>query len=390
MYKHKMKRMKIAQVITRMDWGGSPDMVRLTCEKLLAMGQEVILITGPTKNQTQKTNEFINSFNAKVVVIRQLQRDVNLFNDLITFIKLYLIFREENFDVVHTHTAKAGALGRLAAYFAGVKVIVHTPHGHNFYGYFNRLYSKLIIFIEKFLTFFTTRIIALTELERSDYIKFKVAAKDKINLIYLGLELEPFLQQNFNRPQIKNSLGVTAGELTAAMIGRLETVKGPGFFVEAAKLVIKDFTQAKFFLVGEGSLRAKLEKRVEESGLKDSIIFTGWRNNVPEIISVLDVLVLPSLNEAVGIVLIEAQASGIPVVAADVGGTAEVVKDGISGLLVPAADPGSMAIAISSLFKDPVKRKEMGEAGRVWVKDRFSAQKMTEKIFNLYSELYAG
>lgn len=382
--------MKIAQVITRMDWGGSPDIVRLTCEKLLAIGQDVILITGTTKNPTHKTNKFINAFKHRIIVIPQLQRDVHLFSDLIAFVRLYLIFREGKFDVVHTHTAKAGALGRLAAYFAGVKVILHTPHGHNFYGYFNSLCSKLIIFIEKALTFFTTKIIALTELEENDYIKFGVADKDKIRLIYLGLELEPFLQQNFNKFQIRSSLGIRTDELIAAMIGRIEIVKGPGYFVEAAKLVLQDFPQAKFFLVGEGTLRAKLEKAVEEAGLKDKIIFTGWRDDIPEIMSILDILVLPSLNEAVGIVLVEAQAAGIPVVAADVGGISEVVKDGVSGILVPGSDSGSMASAISILFRNPGKRKEMGEAGRLWVKDRFSAKTMTEKIFNLYSELYEG
>lgn len=379
--------MKIAQVITRMDWGGSPDIVRITCERLSSLGHDIRLITGLTKNPSRKTNEFLARFSGKTAIIPQLKRDIRLFSDCAALARLYLLFRREKFDVVHTHTAKAGALGRIAANLAGVKVIVHTPHGHNFYGYFNPFFSRLIIIIEKALAFFTARIIALTELERADYLKYGVARGDKVDLIYFGLELDKFIYAGADKQGVKRSLGIKSDEMIVGMVGRLEEVKGPGFFVEAAILALKDFPRAKFFLVGEGSMRCQLEKRVKESGQEEKIIFTGWREDVPEILSILDILVLPSLNEAVGIVLIEAQAEGVAVIASRVGGVAETIKDGYTGTLVPCANPIALARAIEELLNYPEKRKVMGERGRAWVGDRFDAQEMARRISDLYLEL---
>lgn len=382
------RKIKIAQVITRLDWGGSPDIVRIICHYLNPKFYDITLVTGPTKYPSVKTKKFLKEFNNKVVVISQLKRNINPINDLSALIRLYILFCREKFDIVHTHTAKAGVLGRIAARIARVSTTIHMPHGHNFYGYFGPLLSKLVITTERFLAHFTDRIIALTELEKRDLIEFKVTNDERISLIYQGLELDRFTQANINNIKIRESFNIRPEEYVVGMIGRLEPIKGPEYFIEAAREISKEFAQLKFILVGEGSLRKNLEARIKNLGLEDRFIFTGWREDIPEILSILDILVLPSLNEALGMVLIEAQAMGVPVVATKTGGIPEVIKDNQTGILIPAGDFKSLTLAIRHLLTDKQKRLNMAETAKSWVRDRFKARDMVEKISQLYQETF--
>ncbi len=379
-----MSKIKVAQIITRMDWGGSSDIFRILSNGIQPERFDVRIIIGHTDYPSLKTQEFLSRFSGRVTVIEELQREINPFKDLCAFFKLYGLLRREKFDIVHTHTAKAGALGRLAAKISGVPKIVHTPHGHNFYGYFGPFLSRLIVIAERFLAKFTDKIIALTELERKDLIKFNVAGGDKVALIYQGLEFDA---PKGDKDSIKRKFNIDPGEHVVGMVGRLEPVKGPEYFLQAAQEVLLEFKNTKFLLVGEGSLRTKLEKQARDSGLVDKFIFTGWREDVPDILSIMDVMVLPSLNEAVGIVLVQAQSMGVPVVATNVGGIPEVVKGGETGILVPPADAHSLATAISSLLKDAPKRASMGEAARTGVSGKFKAEEMAKKVSELYDDL---
>ncbi len=379
---------KIAQIITRMDWGGSPDIFRLTCSYLDKQSYDLQIIIGETKHPTQKTRIFLERFSSQVVMVSQLHRDINLFYDFIAFCKLYRLFRKERFDVVHTHTAKAGALGRAAAYLAGVPVIIHTPHGHNFYGYFGKLFSGFVIFAERALAKITDKIIVLTRLEMDDFIKFKVVGPDKIALIPQGLEIDSLSEKALSKQEIKNRFGLSPDELLVGMIGRLEEIKGPDYFIEAALHLTDKVPQVKFILVGEGSLRRSIEEKVIRSGARaDRFIFTGWQEDVSGILPGLDVLVLPSLNEAVGIVLLEAQACGVAVVASRVGGIPEVVRDHESGILVEPKDAKALEEAIIYLLQNKEARVKMGECGRQWVKGKFPAQDMVDKVSLLYQGL---
>lgn len=381
-----MKRIKIAQVITRLDWGGSPDIVRIICSYLDPKLYDVTLITGLTKYPSSKTKQFLQEFNSRVVIVPQLKRKINLWLDFRALLTLYFLFWRQKFDIVHTHTAKAGALGRLAAYFAKTKVIIHTPHGHNFYGYFNFLFSKIIIMLEKFFASFTDELIALTELEKKDLIRFKVASPEKIRLIYQGLELEDYAKINIDRNKFRQSFNISLGQSVVGMIGRLEPVKGPQYFVQAVKFYAGQLNNAKFIIAGEGSLRKRLEKQVKNAGLEDRFIFIGWREDIREIISILDILVLPSLNEAVGMVLLEAASLGIPVIATNVGGIPEIVKDKQTGILVEPANYRALALAINYLLSNKQKSLEMSQAAKSWVRGRFKTQDMVNEISKLYQE----
>jgi len=383
----KNNRIKVAHVITRMDWGGSPDIVRIICTYLDPAAYDVRLIFGETLHPSARTQVFLIDFTGKVVIIPQLKRKVNLLHDLQAFIKLYVLFRREKFDIVHTHTAKAGALGRFAAFLSGRPVIIHTPHGHNFYGYFPKIGSFCIVLIEKFLACFTDRIIALTELEKIDFIKFRAAAAQKLSVIHQGLELGRYVQARSNTGALREAFGIGQDERVVGMIGRLEPVKGPDYFIEAAALIAAKNKKIKFIIAGEGSLKEKLKARAGELGIHDKVIFTGWREDVPEILALLDVLVLPSLNEAVGMVLLEAGAAGVAVVAAKVGGVPEIVRDQQTGLLVPAGSLDGIARAVNELLSDHQKRQAMGQAAAAWVEGKFKAEDMAGDLSGLYQEL---
>ena len=380
-----MKKIKVAQVITRMDWGGSPDIIRILCITFATKIYDVKLICGPTACPSERTKEFFEKFKDNIFHITHLKRSINIFNDSFAVFSLCRLFRKEKFDIVHTHTAKAGVLGRIAAWFAGVPFIVHSPHGHNFYGYFGPFISKWVVILERFIAYFTNKVIVFTELERKDLVAFKVTKPEKIVVINSGLELENYREVVIDAHGQRDELRTERDKTMVGMIGRLEPVKGPEYLVEAAKLVIERFPKVKFLIVGEGSLRNKLELQCKKMDILDKIVFAGWREDIPKILSILDILVLPSLNEAVGRILIEAGACGVPVVVTDVGGVPEIVNDNQTGILVPPRDSYSLAQAIILLLKNKEKRKKMGEAAKNWIDDKFSAYRMVESIANLYS-----
>lgn len=381
-----MKKVKVAEVITRMDWGGSPDIYRILAGHLDPATYDITLIIGQTGHPTKKTRDFLAGFGGKVISVEALKREIDPLVDLAALGSLLTIFAREKFDVVHTHTAKAGALGRIAAGLCRVPAVIHTPHGHNLYGYFDETTTGRIIKAETFLSRWTDKIIALTELEKKDYIKFNVAGEKKIKVIYQGLELDKYLCGGKERHDLKKFFRIGQDDNVVGMVGRLERVKGPEIFVEAAAAVAKKLPNTKFILAGEGSLRKILEEKAALLGLGDKMIFAGWREDVPEILSILDMMVLPSLNEAVGMALIEAQAEGVPVVAARVGGVPEVVKDGKTGVLVSPGNAGELADAIIGLLSDKGKLKDMGQAGALWVRGRFRAEDMARKTSELYME----
>ena len=380
-------RIKVAEVITRLDWGGSPDIVRILCDHLDPDIYDVTLITGSSEHMSQRTRNFLHRFDGTVLGIPSLRRDIDPFADPQALSALFRIFSREKFHIVHTHTAKAGALGRIAARWARVPAVVHTPHGHNFYGYFGPVMTAAIIRTERILSRYADKIIALTELEKTDFLRFKVAPDDKLAVICQGLELGGAAPVYADKVKAKRFLGVEDDEAVVGMIGRLEPVKGVKYFIEAAELVVKKLPKTKFIIVGDGSLRTSLEGQAVGAGLGKNVIFAGWRDDAAGLIPAFNLLALPSLNEAVGIVLIEAQAQGVPVVATSVGGIPEVVKDGETGILVRPQDAQGMAAAMIRLLEDEPKRMEMGHAARAWVEGKFRAEDMARKTSALYMQL---
>lgn len=382
-----MQKIRIAQIITRLDWGGSADIIRILCESLPADKYEIKLIVGKTLHPADKTKDFFNKFKDNIIPVPWLKRDINPLFDFLALLNLCLILKKKRFDIVHTHTAKAGALGRLAAHLAGNRKLIHMPHGNNFYGYFNPVVSRAVVWIERFLSRYTTVFVTLSELEKKELIEYTVAPAQKIKVVPSGLDLE-FKNIDFNSCQAKKmDFGFNPEQKIVGLISRLEPIKGVQYFIEAIPEVIKNNNEAAFLIVGEGSLRRKLEDRARELGVSGKVIFAGWREDILEVISFLEILVQPSLNEAIGRVLLEAQGLGVPVIATSVGGIPEVVKDGITGILVPAKDTKQLALAICRLLEDSQIRLAMSKNAREWIDEKFSAAKMIRELDSLYKEI---
>jgi glycosyltransferase involved in cell wall biosynthesis len=344
------------------------------------------LIAGLTVYPSKKTRDFFERFKDNISYIKHLRRNISIFYDIRAFFSLYRLFKKEKFDIVHTHTAKAGFIGRIAARLAGVRAVVHTPHGHNFYGYFSPFITILVIWLEKIASLFTDKIIVLTNIEKRDMLKYNIGNPGQIEIVHSGLDLDRY-NTKINVIEKKAEFAVGQDEFLVGMVGRLETVKGPEYFIEAARYIAEKIPKTKFLVVGEGSLKDIMIKRSIQLNIDDKIIFVGWHEDIPEILSILDVLVLPSLNEAVGRVLLEAGASGKPVVATDVGGIPDIIKNNETGILVPPADSRKIAEAVISLLKDKQKRFEMGHAAKNWVNTKFSVDNMVGEVHNLYKSL---
>jgi len=294
---------------------------------------------------------------------------------------------KEKPTIVHTHTSKAGLLGRLAAKFAGVPIIVHTPHGHVFFGYFGSLKTKIFVNLERLASRVTDKIVALTSKEKDDYLLFNIDSEDKFNVIHSGVDLDRFRELSPEEKQkFKGKLGIPENSLIVGTVGRLVAVKGPEYLVRAARYIISEFPNTFFLFAGDGDLKQKLRKRAVELGIQNNIIFLGWRSDVAKILSVYDVFILPSLNEGMGRVLVEAMALGKPLVASDVGGIPDLVTHGENGFLVPPKNSKELAKYIQILLEDIKQREKMGLAGKEMVVN-FSDEIMVESISKMYNEL---
>ena len=383
-----MQKLRVLHIITRLDKGGSAENTFLTVTGLDKTSYDVTLMSGPVEEPIQDRRKQIGKYGIKHVFIPELVRNISLVNDLKTIIKIYRILRKEKFDIVHTHTSKAGLLGRLAAKLARIPIIIHTPHGHVFFGYFGPFRSKMFIFLEKLASRITDKIIALTNREKEDYKSFGVIDEDKSVVIYSGIELNKFKDFSLSEKQnFKKELGIPENSLIIGTVGRLVPVKGPEFLIEAAKHIISKYPDTFFMFTGDGYLRQDLEKKAFGLGLKDNIIFLGWRDDAVKIFSIYDVFVLPSLNEGMGRVLVEAMALGKPIVASNIGGIPDLVTHGKNGFLVPPKNPEQFAKHIQILIEDKEKREKMGLEGKE-IAMNFRAENMVKKIDKLYKESF--
>lgn len=384
-----MQKIKIAHIITRMDWGGSADLVRLIYNGLDKDKYEIKFIYGKTDFATIKTKEFLKQNKDNCIFIPSLRRNINLFYDFIALCSLYKTFKNEKFDIVHTHTAKAGCLGRIAAKLNKVKVVVHTSHGHNFYGYFNPLMSKFIVLVERFLSLFTNKVITLTALAKKDLLEYKIIDEEKIIVAHTAVEKQRVkIPDDEKILALKKELRLQKDNIIVGMVGRLEHIKGVRYFIEAALWILEKFDHVKFVLVGEGSLKKELLEKINEKELSKHFVFCGWRDDAIDIMGVMDVLVLASLNEAVGLVLLEAQSIGVPVIATKVGGIPEVVDDGNSGILVEPKDVKQLFNALAILIEDDSKRKEMAVKAREFVQNKYDIDDLCFILMKTYESLF--
>ena len=388
---------KIIHIITRLDMGGSAQNTLLTCHQL-AWKYEMVLVHGlsqesnmtdPEREAVEEQIESARVKGVKIVAVPSLVRRISPASDILTLYDLVRIIQKEKPDIVHTHTSKAGILGRLAAKITKVPYIVHTPHGHVFCGHFGPLLSRIFIWIEKLFSFFTDRMITLTEGEKKDYIKLCQCPAEKLFKIHSGVDIEKFKQRPVSAVEKKRSLGLAQNGLVVGFIGWLLPIKGPMHLLKAMEDVLRDYNDTVLVFTGKGDLDVDLRTAALKTTANGRVNFLGWRNDIDEIMPIFDIFVLPSLNEGMGRVLVEAMAAGKPVVASNVGGIPDLVQNDINGLLVPPGDEKALSASIKQLINDPEKAKLMGQRGKELC-NQFSVKSMVEKIDTLYGKLLLG
>ena len=385
---------KVMHIITRLDMGGSAQNTLLTC-----LGQadryDVVLVHGRsheshmTALEKKKVESHVDAARpkgVKIIPVAALVRAVDPLKDFQALIFLCKLMRQEKPAIVHTHTSKAGILGRLAAKISAVAVIIHTPHGHVLYGHFNRLMSRLFLLVERLFGRITDGVVALTDGEKNDYVQLSVYQAGKMVTIHSGVDIQRFSDVRTNATEIKKNIGLKPNTIVVGAVGWLLPIKGPSFLLKAMAAVWRGFPTASLVYVGKGELEQRLKSDAVRMGVADKVLFLGWRDDIPEIIQTFDLFVLPSLNEGMGRVLVEAMAAGKAVVASNVGGVPDLVKHGQNGFLVKPGDITDLSYYIGRLLQDEKLRLKMGLSGRR-ISQNFSIVKMVEKIDALYLTL---
>ena len=388
--------MTVAHVIARLNVGGAAVHVISAVEGLRDEGYRTLLLVGQLPPGESSMEYLAKTRGLEITRIECMSRRISWVDDLHALLQLLGIFRRERPMVVHTHTAKAGTLGRIASILAGVPVRVHTFHGHVFEGYFSPMATKVFVAIERMLARFTDAILTVTESQREEIAyKYRIAPLEKIVAIPHGVDLKQFLGIEGRSGVLRKQLSASAEETIVGWIGRLTGIKAPEAFIAAAASLPTSLG-LRFALIGDGELREACEGQLSRAGLEGRLSITGWLKDLHDIYADLDMIVLTSLNEGSPITLLEAMASGKPFIATDVGGVRDMMsgtpthQDGLeifeNGILV-GNDAGAVARAIELLAENPELRASMGASGRSLASSRYSMHRLTENLDRLYTQL---
>lgn len=380
-------RLRILHVITRLDLGGSAENTLLTAIGSARLGHETTILCGYSENPPSANEKKAEALGVRIARLRHLVRHISVFSEVLVLGQLWLYMLKHRFDIVHTHTSKAGILGRVAGKCAGVKHIVHTPHGHIFYGYFSSRVTRLFVGLERSTMAVTDALIALTRQEKEDYLARGIGPASKIHPIPSGIDLRPYLDSGAERDSVRGELGLTADCFVVGSVARLVPVKNHHLVVAAASRLAERIPALRFVFVGDGPLREDLVHSAESRGVADRIVFAGWRSDIPQMLSAFDAFVMCSLNEGMGRAFVEAQAAGVPVIGSRVGGVPEVMIEGHTGALVEPDDPDGLAEAITALYNRREELPAIGRQCREWVNPGFSAEAMVARIHEVYQEV---
>jgi len=379
------RKIKIFRMITRLNIGGPAIHAILLTNGLNKGKFESKLVTGIPSEYEGDMFYLAEKKGVKPTIIPELRREICWTDDMVSAIKLFRLLKRERPHIVHTHTAKAGAIGRIVAKMAGVPIILHTFHGHVFHSYFGSWKTRFFLLMERLLAHFTDRIITVTDEQRREILSYKVGSPRKVVSVPLGLELERFLE--CEKGKIKRELHIDDHTKMVGIVARLVPVKNHLCFLRSASIVLERCKNVKFLIVGDGELRELLEMEVCNLGLQNDVIFLGFRRDLEHIYADLDVVVLSSLNEGLPVAIIEAMAAGKPVVCTKVGGVPDLVEDGKNGFLVPSDDHIAMADAIVKILDDPHLAEKMGSEGRKKVYPAYTKERLIKDMENLYEEL---
>jgi len=372
---------RVLHLITRLDVGGSTENTVISATRMPRGVFACGIVAGRTVEPPPGLEAELAGAGVEWIRLPHLRREVNPARELCALVGLWREIRRFRPDVVHTHSSKAGVLGRLAARLAGVRHVVHTPHGHIFDGYFNPAVTRTFIGLERLAARWTDRVVTLSDEEARDHLRHGIGRPEQFVTIPSGVDLDLILQPAPVR--------IVPGRPVIGTVARLVPVKGITHLIDAAPRIFSEVPDAQLLIVGDGELRQSLQAQAQALGVEDRVHFTGFRADAPALLAGMDVFVLPSLNEGMGRVLVMAMALGKPIVATRVGGIPELLNGGEAGMLVPPANPSAIAEAVLAVIRDPDLAERIAAAGRSR-STRYSARAMVEALAGLYREVVGG
>ena len=376
------KKIKLIHIITHLPVGGAQDNTLYTLELLDKKKYEIYLccnLKGELVNRAKGIKKI------KLINVPYLQREINLFNDIYAFIKIFKIIKKGSFDIVHTHSSKAGFIGRIAAKLYDVPLVIHTVHGFPFNDFMFYIKKHFFIYIEKLLSKWTDALITVSNLNKQKIIDLKISKESKIHNIYSGIDLNLF--EDKKDISFRKKINISSEKILIGSVGRLSHQKDPLTMIDAFKIISDRFPNAHLVLIGDGILMEAIVKRLNKLNLNEKVHLTGNISSPWEVYQSLDLFIMSSIYEGLGRSITEAMCCGVPVVCTAVEGVPEIVKDGITGSLVMPKDFEGLAKSIIECLENMEDAKKRACEGQKFVNDNFSVIKMVEDIDNLYRKL---
>ncbi|MCX7682109.1 MAG: glycosyltransferase family 4 protein [Anaerolineae bacterium] len=380
----------VLHVITRLIVGGAQENTMYTAALLDPARYRVELVCGPQTGAEGSLVEEVRARGIPLTILPELVRPISPLRDLIALLKLTRFIRRRRFTIVHTHSSKAGIIGRLAAWLAGVPVIVHTVHGWSFHDYMPFASRYLYILLERCTAHFTDALILVARSDREKGLRAGIGRPEQYHLIRSAIPLEEFDPATVDRFAVRRELGLPLDAPVLGNVGRFSTQKNPLDWVRMAGKVARELPECRFLLVGDGPLREEVESALVAEGIADRTVLTGLRRDVPRMLAAMDVFALTSLWEGLPRVIPQAMSMRVPVVANRADGTAEAIIHGETGYLCNPGDLDGMAAYCLQLLRDPVRRQTMGASGRARAAGEFDVRSMVAQIAALYEALLAA
>lgn len=395
------KKIKVLRIINRLNLGGPTyNVAYLT--KYLEPEFETKLVAGMKDDSEASSEHIIQSLHIEPTYVKDMHRSIHPIKDFLSFIEIRRIIKEYKPDIVHTHAAKSGAIGRFAALSCKVPIILHTFHGHVFHSYFSSLSTKVFLWIERFLARRTQGIIAISNLQKKELCEdFQIVSPDKAYVIPLGFDLSKFSTDiDVKRKAFRDQYGVKDDEVVISIIGRLVPIKNHSFFLKSIQLVKeKSAIKTRVFIAGDGELRSQIEAEAKSLGLSfdnedlaapTDLTFTSWIKEVDVVNAGSDIICLSSLNEGTPVSLIEACASGRPIVSTNVGGIGDFIEHTKNGFLVDDNNPNTFANHLLYLINHEKERIKMGLFNQENIKQLFSYTRLINDVKSLYFKLLSN
>lgn len=384
--------LRVLRVIARLNVGGPSRHVALLDRGLRQRGYETLLVHGEVAPGEASLDDLVHAFGNPHVRLAHLGRRISAWGDVRALSALIALLFRVRPDVVHTHTAKAGTLGRIAAFVFNAcrgrrrrAVVVHTFHGNVFAGYFGTLGSLAVRAVERALSVITDRIAVIAEQQRREVVEtYGIAPARKVSVVPLGLDLGTLLALERGAGSLRREVGLAPDDIVFGFVGRFAPIKDVPTLLRAFSAVVASEPRARLLLAGDGETRPEIASTIEALGLRDRVTLAGWQSDLPRLYASVDVLVLSSRNEGTPVAAIEAMAAGLPVVSTAAGGVIDLIEDGRTGLTVPVGDAGALGEAMRRLAASPALRAAMGAAGRANVAARYDHTRLVDDIDALY------